>query len=70
MKMKGKIKFFNTKRGYGFITGEDGNDYFLHISAIESFAGVYPVGGQKVEYGEIYDAPKGKEARHVVLVEQ
>ena len=57
-------------RGYGFITGEDGNDYFLHISAIESFAGVYPVRGQKVEYGEIYDAPKGKEARHVILVEQ
>lgn len=48
----------------------DGNDYFLHISAIESFAGVYPVSGQKVEYGEIYEAQKGKEARHVILVEQ
>lgn len=70
MKMKGTIKFFNTKRGYGFITGEDGIDYFLHISAIESFAGVYPVRGQKVEYGEIYESTKGKEARHVVLVEQ
>lgn len=68
--MTGTIKFFNDKRGYGFIIGDDENEYFFHISQIESFAGVYPVSGQKVEYGEIYESTKGKEARHVVLVEQ
>ena len=33
--LKGKVKWFNDKKGYGFITGEDNNDYFLHFSAIQ-----------------------------------
>ncbi|MFB3893254.1 MAG: cold-shock protein [Phycisphaerae bacterium] len=34
--MKGKVKFFNRSRGWGFITCEDGEEAFLHISEIES----------------------------------
>jgi CspA family cold shock protein len=34
--MNGKVKWFNARRGYGFITGTDGKDYFVHYSAIES----------------------------------
>lgn len=34
--MKGTVKSFNAKRGYGFITGEDGNEYFAHYSEIQS----------------------------------
>lgn len=32
--MNGKVKFFNTSKGFGFIAGEDGNEYFVHITGI------------------------------------
>lgn len=68
--MKGTIKFFDKKRGFGFITCEDGTELFLHISQIESFSGKYPVTGQGVEFGEIEESEKGKAAKRVVLVNQ
>ena len=33
--MKGTVKFFNTKKNFGFIAGEDGKEYFVHQSALE-----------------------------------
>ena len=33
--MKGIVKFFNNMKNYGFIQGEDGEDYFVHSSAVE-----------------------------------
>ncbi len=32
--MKGKIKFFNELKGFGFVTGEDGKDYFVHSTGL------------------------------------
>lgn len=32
--MNGSVKFYNTEKAYGFVTGEDGQDYFFHRSAI------------------------------------
>ena len=33
--MNGTVKWFNAEKGYGFITGEDGKDVFVHFSAIQ-----------------------------------
>ena len=32
--MKGTVKFFNPQKGFGFIAGEDGNEYFVHQTAL------------------------------------
>tara|TARA_B110000211_G_C13666022_1_gene372401 strand:+ start:204 stop:410 length:207 start_codon:yes stop_codon:yes gene_type:complete len=57
----GTVKWFNTKKGYGFIAPEGGsNDVFVHISALEK-AGLQALDeGQKVEY-ELAEN-KGKES--------
>lgn len=34
--MKGTVKWFNAKKGYGFITGEDDKEYFVHFKSINS----------------------------------
>ena len=33
--MKGKVKFFNQGKGFGFVSGDDGKDYFVHISGLK-----------------------------------
>ena len=33
--MKGTVKFFNTMKGFGFISGEDGKEYFVHMSGLK-----------------------------------
>lgn len=60
--MKGKVKMFNAQRGFGFITGEDGKDVYVHVSAVEG--GAQLAVGDEVEY-EVEEGEKGPRAKNV-----
>ena len=64
-RVKGIVKWFNAEKGYGFITGEDGEDVFVHFSAIQSEGFKSLDDGQEVEY-ELKEGPKGMQADAVV----
>ncbi len=64
---RGKVKWFSNKKGYGFIATEDGEDVFVHFSAIESGGYKSLDEGEEVEF-ELQDGPKGKQATNVVKV--
>lgn len=60
--MNGTVKWYNPRKGYGFIQGEDGSDVFLHRSAVPM--GTFLNEGDKVEY-EVEDSEKGPKANNV-----
>ena len=62
--MKGTVKWFNAEKGYGFISSEEGNDVFVHFSAIKSEGYKTLEEGEKVSF-EVVDGPKGKQATDV-----
>ena len=64
--MKGTCKWFNSKKGYGFITGEDKKDYFVHYSQIESEGYRSLQDGQPVEF-EVETTEKGIQAVKVKI---
>jgi CspA family cold shock protein len=64
---KGKVKWFNNSKGYGFIAREDGPDVFVHYSAIHAEGYKTLDEGMEVEF-EIKDGPKGPQAENVVRV--
>ena len=59
--MKGKVKWFNESKGFGFITREDGVDVFVHYTAIQGNGFKTLSEGQEVSF-EIADGPKGPKA--------
>ncbi len=63
--VKGKVKWFNNQKGYGFITPESGNDVFVHHSAIQGEGYKSLDEGQEVQF-EITKGPKGEQAVNVV----
>ncbi|PLW79336.1 cold-shock protein [Candidatus Woesearchaeota archaeon] len=62
--MKGKVKFFNGKKGFGFITAEDEKDYFVHISGLVE--GVRIKDEDSVTF-DVVEGEKGPKAENVQL---
>lgn len=60
--MNGKVKFFNQTKGFGFIAGEDGKEYFVHSTALNE--GVSIDEGDSVTF-EIEQGDKGPKAAKV-----
>lgn len=61
---EGTVKWFSNEKGFGFISRPDGDDVFVHYSAITSEGYRSLTEGQRVEF-EVVDGPKGKQASNV-----
>lgn len=61
---QGTVKWFSNEKGYGFISRPDGDDVFVHFSAIEGDGYKTLTEGQEVEF-DIVDGPKGQQAANV-----
>jgi cold shock protein len=64
MMAQGTVKWFNAEKGFGFITVDDGQDVFVHFSAIEMTGYKVLEDGQAVTF-EIGSGPKGPQAESV-----
>ena len=67
MRSKGKVKWFNEQRGFGFIEQPNGEDLFVHYTAIQGEGFKTLEEGQEVEF-DIVEGPKGLQAANVVPV--
>lgn len=63
---KGKVKWFNSSKGYGFIEVEEGDDVFVHYSDIQENNGYRSLDeAQEVEF-QVKKGPRGEQATNVV----
>ena len=62
----GTVKFFNKSKRYGFIKGEDGEDYFFHESGLSE--GIYVQDNDKVEF-KVVDGDRGKKAVDISIID-
>jgi CspA family cold shock protein len=67
MKEKGVVKWFNAAKGFGFIQRENGEDVFVHYSAIQSSGYRSLEEGARVEFS-VKKGPKGLQAEDVTVV--
>ena len=65
-KVLGTVKWFNGSKGFGFIEREDGDDVFVHFTAIVADGYRTLEEGQRVEF-EIEQGPKGLQAANVTM---
>ena len=65
--MKGIVKSFSPKRGYGFIISEDGAEYFAHFSKIKMNGYKTLETGQEVEF-EAESTPRGFSAADIIVL--
>jgi len=64
---QGTVKWFNEKKGFGFLEREDGDDVFVHYSSIQSSGFKNLTEGQSVEF-ETQEGPKGLQAVNVRVI--
>ena len=62
---KGTVKWFNNQKGFGFITGEDGKDVFVHFTGLNMEGFKTLEEGQAVEF-DIVEGARGPQAANVV----
>jgi CspA family cold shock protein len=67
--MKGTVKWFDTAKGYGFITTDEGKELFIHYSSIKTEGFKQLKRGQKVEF-EIIEGDRGPQASEVIALEE
>ena len=65
--MKGKCKWWNAEKGYGFLSTQDGQDVFCHFTAIQMSGRKDLKEGDAVEF-DIEPADKGPRAKNVVII--
>ena len=65
--MQGTVKWFNAEKGFGFITREEGDDVFVHFSAIQSDGFKTLNEGQEVTF-DIEESDRGLQAKNVVAL--
>ena len=68
MRELGTVNWFNSQKGYGFITRDSGGDIFVHYSAIQGTGFRTLEAGDRVEFS-VEDSPKGPQAANVVRLE-
>lgn len=66
-KIVGTVKWFNNAKGYGFIEQDEGQDIFVHYTAIIGDGYKTLIQGQEVEF-ELINGPKGPQAENVIKV--
>ena len=65
--MEGVVKFFNRKKGFGFITGDDGQDYFVHFTAVPR--GVFINDNDRVSF-ESSQGDRGLKAEKIAVLQK
>lgn len=67
---KGTVKWFNNKKGYGFLTSEDGTDFFVHYSDINTEEKFKSLAENENVVFDVIDTERGRQAINVTVIEK